>query len=256
MFRYSKFYLFFLLIFVAMGLTQTPETAAEFIAKGDSAYQKMDNRAAAEFYTKALQVDSSNYEATWKLSRAYVDLGEQLEKKDERARFYKKAEELARKAVKLNPDGSKGHLYLSIALGRVALDAGAKERVKLSKEIKAEVDKALELDPNDDIAWHVLARWHRKLATLSWIEKKFANLFLGGVPKEASLDKAVEYFKKAIELNPGHINHYLQLGITYEKLGNKEEAKKAYQKVLELPVKDADDPKYKEEAKKRLDKLS
>ncbi len=226
------------------------------IQKGDSAYQNLNNRAAAEFYTKALKLDSTNYEAAWKLSRAYVDLGEQLEKKSDRTRFYKKAEELARRAVKLNPDGSKGHLYLSIALGRVALDAGPKERIKLSKEIKAEVDKALQLDPNDDIAWHVLGRWNRKLATLSWIEKKFANLFLGGVPKEASVEKALECFQKAIELNPTHINHYLELGKTYEVLGKKEEAIKAYKKVLELPVKDADDPKYKKEAQKRLKKLS
>lgn len=247
---------FVLFTFTSFILAQSEMTVQQLIAKGDSAYASFDNRNAAEFYTLALKADSTNYEATWKLSRAYVDMGEKLEKQSDRTRFYKKAEELARKAIELNPQGSKGHLYLSIALGRVALDAGPKERVQLSKEIKAEVDKALELDPNDDIAWHVLGRWHRKLATLSWIEKKFANIFLGGVPKEASVEEAAVCFQKAIELNPSHINHYLELGITYEELGKKEEAIQAYKKVLELPVKDADDPEHKEEAKKRLEKLS
>ena len=246
----------FLLFFVAVSLAQAENDVGRLIARGDSAYTAMNNRRAAEFYTQAMRQDTSNYEAIWKLSRAYVDMGETLKRKDERKRFFKKAEELARKAIKLNPNGSKGHLTLSIALGRVALDAGAKERVRLSKEIKSEVDKALKIDPNDDIAWHVLGRWNRKLATLSWIEKKFANMFLGGVPKDASVERAVECFQKAISLNPNYIHHYLELGLTYEKLNKKDEAKKAYQKVLDLPVTHFMDKDYKAEARQRLKKLS
>ncbi len=225
------------------------------IQLGDLAYEKFDNQSALDYYQKAWKQDPQNYVIAWKLSRAYVDVGETLKDKDKRKEYFKKAEEFARKAVELNPSGAKGHLYLSIALGRVALDAGAKERIRLSKEIKAEVDKALELDPNDDIAWHVLGRWHRKLATLNWIERNFANMFLGGVPKEASVEKAAECFKKAIELNPGHINHHLELAITYEKLGKKDLAIEEYKKVLELPKKDADDDKYKKIAQEKLKKL-
>jgi len=241
------------LIFVVSALVA--QTAQEWIQKGDEAYAKLDNQAALNAYQKAVELEPNNYEALWKLSRAYVDVGETLKDKDKRREYFKKAEEFARKAIEVNPDGSKGHLTLSIALGRVALDASPKERIRLSKEIKAEVDKALQLDPNDDIAWHVLGRWHRKLATLSWIEKKFANIFLGGVPKEASLEKAVEAFQKAIELNPGHINHHLELAITYEKMGEKEKAIAEYKKVLELPIKDADDPEHKAYAKERLEDL-
>ncbi len=244
-----------LLVFIFAVTALMAQTAQEWIQKGDEAYAKLDNQAALNAYQKAVELDPNNYEALWKLSRAYVDVGETLKDKDKRREYFKKAEEFARKAIEVNPDGSKGHLSLSVALGRVALDASPKERIRLSKEIKAEVDKALQLDPNDDIAWHVLGRWHRKLATLSWIEKKFANIFLGGVPKEASLEKAAEAFQKAIELNPNHINHHLQLAITYEKMGQKEKAIAEYKKVLELPIKDADDPEHKAYAKERLEDL-
>jgi len=162
---------------------------------------------------------------------------------------------MAKKAVEIDPSHAKGHLYLSIALGRVALDAGAKERIKLSKEVKRAVDKALTIDPKDDSAWHVLGRWHRKLSNLSWIEKKFANIFLGGVPKEASMEEATECFKKAIRFNQAHINHHLELAMTYETAGEKERAIAEYRKVLELPVSDADDEDHKAEAEKRLKKL-
>ncbi|MEJ2636418.1 MAG: tetratricopeptide repeat protein [Calditrichia bacterium] len=244
----------FALVCLAMAQTDTTETA--LIAQGDSAYAAYNNKAAAEYYTKATQVEPNNYEATWKLSRAYADMGEALTRKDERNRFFKKSEELARKAIQIDSTGEKGHLYLAIALGRVALDAGAKERVQMSKEIKAETEKAIQLDPNDYLAWHVLGRWNKKMATLSWIEKSFANIFLGGVPKGATLENAMKDFKKAIELNPHYINNYYQLGLTYEDMGDKKMAIEEYKKVGELPQTNWEDPKIKKEAQERLKHLS
>jgi tetratricopeptide (TPR) repeat protein len=225
------------------------------VLKGDAAYKKFDNNTALEFFKKALETDPKNYEAAWKLARAYVDVGEKLSDKKERRSHYEKGYGYAKRAVEINPNGSKGHLFLSIAIGRVALDAGAKERVKLSKEVKMEVDKALAIDTQDDAAWHVLGRWHRRLSSLSWIEKNFANMFLGGVPKEASMENAVDCFKRAIQLNPTHINHHLELAITYEKMGEKDLAVEEYNQVLELPVKDADDEDHKKEAEERLKKM-
>jgi len=230
-------------------------SSLDLISHGDAAYKKLDNKAALEFFKKALETDPENYEAAWKSARAYVDVGEKLSDTKERRSYYEKGYDCAQKAVAINPNGSKGHLFLSIAIGRVALDAGAKERVKLSKEVKSEVDKALAIDPQDDVAWHVLGRWHRRLSSLSWIEKNFANMFLGGVPKEASMENAVDCFKEAIQLNPSHINHHLELGITYEKMGKKELAVEAYSEVLELPIRDADDQDHKKEAEERLKKM-
>ncbi len=225
------------------------------IAKGDSLFNLLDDNGALIQYVAALDVDSMNYEANWKASRAFTDVGETIEDDDERAEFYLKGSKLARRAVNIDSTGAKGHLYLSIALGRVALDAGAKERIKLSKEIKKEVDLAIKYDPNDDTAYHVLGRWNRKLSNLSWIEKGFADMFLGGVPEDASEENAVAAFKKAIELKPSHINHHLELGITYEMMGMEEEAKKEFQICLDLPQSDSKDNKYKAQAKEYLEDL-
>lgn len=242
-------------LFAAPLCAQDARAAGDFVAAGDTAFQKFDNQAAMGSYQKALEKDPQCYEAAWKLARAYVDLGEKLPDKEQRKAFYLKAHESAKKAVEINPEASKGHLYLSISLGRVALDAGGKEKVRLSKEIKSEVDRALAIDPNDDIAWHVLALWNRNISTLSWIEKQFANIFLGGIPKEASVEKAAECLKKAIQIRSGHINHHLELGITYGELDKKDLAIKEYEKVLELPISDADDKDHKAEAEKRLEEL-
>jgi tetratricopeptide (TPR) repeat protein len=249
----------FLWIFLAaLLLSYIPAEAREhkssqaLIAAGDAAYARFDNRAALESYQSALQQDPLSYEAAWKLSRAYVDVGENLDDKGERRAHYEKAHEMAEKAVEIEPGGAKGHLWLSIALGRVALDAGGKEKVKLSKEIKMEVDRALAIDPMEDVAWHVLGLWHRNVATLSWIERKFADIFLGGVPKEATLEEAVRCLKRAREINGQHVNHHLELAITYEMIGERDLAAEGYRKVLALPVSDGDDPKHKKEAEARL----
>lgn len=251
-FKILSFCMLILTFYIYPAFTQEIHT---LMVKADSAYDAYDNKAALELYSKILELDEQNYEASWKLSRAYVDVGETFTNKEERKSYYLKGADHARKAVEIDSNGAKGHLYLSIAIGRVAIDAGSKEKIRLSKEIKAEVDKALAIDPNDDIAWHVLGRWHRKMATLNWVQKGFANLFLGGVPKEASVEKAAECFQKSIEINPYHINHHLELGITYQKLKQKEKAKTEFDKVIELPEADSDDAKHKKEAEKRLQKL-
>ncbi len=248
-------YLTIVLIAISVSSVVFAQDLETFISMGDQAYASFDNPKALEYYSKAVSLDSSHYEALWKLSRVYVDVGEDLTDSEQRKIYYKKAEHYAQKATEVNPEGAKGFLYLSIAIGRVALDAGKKEQVQLSKDVKAAVDKSLALDPDDDYAWHVLGRWHRKMATLNWVQRNFANIFLGGVPKEASVEASAECFRKAIDLNPGHINHHLELGLTYEELNQKDLAIAAYKKVLELPKQDADDDKYKKEAAERLKKL-
>lgn len=36
----------------------------------------------------------------------------------------------------------------------------------MSKEIKTAIDKAIELDPNNDLAYHALGRWQRTMAEI------------------------------------------------------------------------------------------
>ena len=82
-----------------------------------------------------------------------------------------------------------------------------------------------------------------------------SDLFLGGVPDDASDENAVNAFKKAIEFKPYHINHHLELGITYEMMGLDEEAAACFQKCLDLPKSDSDDEKYKKQAQEMLEDL-
>lgn len=251
--RMSAIYFIFF-SFLFLSFTYGQESTENYIQKGDSAYNAFDNEAALNYYLKASELSPLSYEAAWKLSRSFVDIGEDLDG-DQKAQYFQKSETFGRRATKLNPEGSMGHLSLSIALGKVALDAGPKQRIKMSKEIKKEADLALKYDPNNDLAYHVLGRWNRKLANLSWIEKGFANMFLGGVPKGATNEEAVKDFKKAIEINPEYINHHLELAKTYIEMDKDDLAKAELKKCEKLKIFDSDDPKYKKEAKELLEDL-
>jgi tetratricopeptide (TPR) repeat protein len=221
----------------------------------DSIYNTHQYEASIPHYEKAFSKDAQNYDVLWKYSRALVDAGELVADEDKQKELYAKAVEMAEKAIAVNPEGWEGHLYAGVSYGRKALAAGAKERVKLSKQVRAEAEKTIEMNPDCDIAYHVLARWHRKITSLSWIEKKFANMFLGGIPGDASKEEAVKLFTKAIEIKPDYINHRLELGITLEEMKKYEDARKALREAIALAPKSPRDENYQQTARKLLEKI-
>ena len=52
--------------------------------------------------------------------------------------------------------------------------------------------------------------------------------------KDTTLNKAISYFKKAIELNPRYVQAIHNLGLQYEFKGNKEKAKEYYLRAIEI----------------------
>ena len=129
---------------------------AQKLAEGDAALLKFDVEAGLTAYRQAVQLSPDNYEANWKLARALADQGTLIKDRAQQKPLYVEAEQLARKAVLLNPADSKGHVYLAIAVGKVALYEGGKRKVELSKEVKAEAEKAVALNPKEDLGFHVL----------------------------------------------------------------------------------------------------
>lgn len=226
------------------------ETVEEYIAAGDAAHDAFDHETALKNYNAAFAMDDKNCDTAWKISRALANIGDERTDKAERTDYFNQAEKYARIAIDLCPDSDMAHLQNSIAVGRVALMAGTKEQVQLSQVVKDEAEKAIELNPNNDTAHHVYARWHRKVATLSGVAKAFAKVLYGGLP-DASLDKAVEHFQKAIALKPDYNNHYLELGITYEMMKEWKKANDAYEKAMACDAKGSMEQKYKAEAIER-----
>lgn len=234
--------------------TAAADPAAD-LAKGDAHYARAQITAAHAAYQAALTAAPGHFGALCRIARVESELGEDASGEAQR-RWIGAAVEHARAAVKVAPDSAQGHVWLAVALGRQALKEGPKTRLALSREIKSEVDRAIALDPGIGRAYHVRALWNRKLATLNLIERGVANTVLGGIPKGASMENAVRDLQKAIELEPGYVNHHLELGRTYWMLKKHAEARRELEKVVELPAtSSARDPRYQTEAQELLAKL-
>jgi tetratricopeptide (TPR) repeat protein len=246
-------------LFVAVSLPLFGQTAADYIRQGDEYYAKFDNAQARQEYLKAVKEEPGNYEALWKTARAYYDVADLMtvtngKEADEQRGLYGEAMRYARQAIKANPDDTWGHFFLSAAWGMYVLTQGKKEQVNASKQIKIEIDKAIELDPNNDLAYHALGKWHQRMAEIGGAQRFFGGILYGSIPK-GSFEESEKYLKKAIELNPQYTNHYLELGRTYLDMKKFDLAKQMFEKVLEVPVTTSKCEIHKKEAQAELDAL-
>ncbi len=231
------------------------KTADELLAEGDQHYAAAHLAEAHAAYAAALQAAPGHFATLCRLSRTESELGE-LQKGDAQRATRAAAVEHARAAIKAAPDSAGGHVWLAVALGRQALSEGPKTKLALSREIKSEVDRALQIDSGVGRAWHVLAMWNVKLASLNAIERMAANVVLGGVPKGASYEQAEQAFQKAIALEPDYVNHRLEFGRMLKDRGRKADAKRELEKAVSLPpTRNALDARYQAEAKELLAKL-
>jgi len=170
--------------------------------------------------------------------------------KDKEA-LYQKASDYATRAVAASPEKGEGHTKLAIAQGRLALFKGGKIKVEMSKTVKAEAEKALEINPDNDEALHTLGAWHREVATLPGVLKMFAKLIYGGLPP-ASTEEAVKYLEKSTAATPKIIEHHLELGKCYMVRRQWGLAKKAWAQCGNLKPIEAYDKDFQQEAKELL----
>lgn len=235
------------------------QTAFDHLQMGDEAYASFDDQKALEHYLEALKLEPKNYEALWKASRAYVDIADLIrasekDARDRQMKMYVEATSLARKAVAVNPDDTWGHFQLAAANGKRLLMLGKKEQIDASKEVRDEIEKAIALDPSNHLAYHAFGRWHRRMAEIGGAKRFFGSIVYGSIPK-GSFQESEKYLRKAVEIKPDFINHYLELGRTLLALDKYSQAAEAFEKCLELPKGTSKDDMLKEEASAELQKL-
>jgi tetratricopeptide (TPR) repeat protein len=231
-------------------------TIGELIARGDREFTARRPAAALALYEQALTLEPRRYDALWRAARDAIDVGEFTTDVAARNALYKTAERRARTAVDVNPKGADGHFELSRALGRTALAAGARERVRFAKEVRAEAEATLAIEPNHAGAWHVLGVWNAEVMRLSGITRAFAKTFLGAqVFAEASWEKARTMMERSVALEPARLVHRLDLARVLRDMGHPADARTTFEAALALAPVDANDEQYKEAARAELAKL-
>jgi tetratricopeptide (TPR) repeat protein len=237
-----------------------PHDPAAALAEGIRAFDARQPEIARQRFESALALDPNSYEANWRLALTLITLGAETPdsvKSPERDSLFAEAEHCARRAVAADSLGADGHFLLARAIGQTALTKGKKERIRLGGEVRSEALRAIELNPKHDGAYHVLGRWNAELMRLSGFSRFFARQFLGGdIFKEASWAAAISNMERAVELDSSRITHRLDLARVYIDRKRYTDARRQLEAVEALPVRDFEDPRYKEQAAVLLQRIA
>jgi tetratricopeptide (TPR) repeat protein len=222
-------------------------------------YTKFKPMEAVAELQKIIRLDGRNFEALVKLARAHVDIGDQIpedgpDSKDRKIKEYAVAEDYARKAVKVDPHSTWGYFWIAAAAGNILVSPVSKQ-VELAGEIRDQVEKAIALDPNNGSAYHIYGLWHRKMAEIGRASRAVASLLYGRSLPSGTFEKSIEYFKKAVALNPTVIVSRLELAHSHVAKEEWEAARTLLRSIPDLPIQFSDDAKHKQKAQQLMEEI-
>lgn len=248
----------FLIFFISLSFSIHAQMVEKLIKEGDNFTEEYNDQKALDTYLKADKLYPNNWEVLWRISRAYVDIGEHMpektdEQKDAQLVVYQKALDYSEKAVKLAQDKSITYVRRAIANGRIALFKGVFSVAGVVNSVKDDCEKAIKLNNGDTytiaLAHYVLARTHAKTSE-KWAPAR-SVIGLGWADNEI----AIVEFNKAINLYPNFRMFYLDFAKSYIREDEYQKARDVLKKVIDSPKKDEDDDQRVTEAKKLLEEI-
>jgi tetratricopeptide (TPR) repeat protein len=220
-------------LFLLLAIPCNADDAPSLLQSADSHYEKREDVShltlAIEAYQEALQADPGNYEAAWKLAKAYWYQGNFS--KAEKLPYFKKGIEAGKLAVSNGVDRCQGHFWLGINYALYAESSGVFTALGLVDDVKSSIQKAMEIDENCECGGpqRVLGKLYARLP-----------FFKGG-----NKSKATDFLKKSLELCPKDTQSRIFLAEIHIDEGKKGLAKQLLHQVL----KQEPDPQWIPETK-------
>lgn len=227
----------------------------QLIRDGNTLDLQLNEKAALEKFKQAVVLRPNDVYALSKCSELFSRIGARFSDESLRDNYYATAMAYAEKALIISPASDMANVSMAIALGKSSLTKSGKDKIKYAKRIKVCIETALKTNPNNYVAWHILARWEYEVTNISSFERMAAKVFYGAVP-QGSFANAIMYFEKAKTLNPKFILNYLEMAKAYHKNDNDKKAIEYLQLILKLPTATQDDPLYKKQATELIKKWS
>ncbi len=241
-------------VFLLSCVTSWSQTASELMEKGDAFDAKFESGEALKSYLPAEKLEPKNALLLVHISRAYRYQMSDTAKTAEKLRVGALAVTYAERAATLGPDDADAQLAVAISYGKLQPLVSSGEKVRTARIIKSQAEKAIRLDPRNDLAWHVLGRWNMGYAELTGLKRKLAELTYGTLPAPTYAD-AAKCFEKAIALNPARVINYIELGQVYSEMGRTADARRVLTKGVAMKQTDKDDPEMKQRGRELLAKL-
>ncbi|HVY80166.1 MAG TPA: tetratricopeptide repeat protein [Steroidobacteraceae bacterium] len=237
-----------------VGSARADSTIAQLIAEGDAYDAKLDNVHALEAYLEAEKLGATGADTLYRIARQYALRMNDTTSESAQRDLAETALAYAKRAVAADPRNAKAQLSAAVCYGRLVPYVSSKQKVEYSRLIKEHADIALQLDPTDSYAWHILGVWNYELAKMGPFMRGVVKVVYGAIPP-ASNEEAVRLLRKAVEIAPERVSHHVELGRAYLALGMKNEARAELQRGLALPDREKDDPVSKQRAREALASL-
>lgn len=229
---------------LASPLLKAAAPGDDLIAKGEVFDEHLQASEALQCFLPAEKLQPKNPHLLVCIARQYRHLMSDARSTGEKLKLGATALNYARRAAAAGPDSSEAQLAPGITYGKLLPLEGTGDQIEASRNIKVSCEKAIRLDPHNDLAWHVIGRWHRVVADVGALKHALGSLIYGSLPTSTN-EEAVKCFEKAIQINPSRPMHYIELGRTYAQMGRASEARKVLEKGLSLRDTEKDDPETK-----------
>ncbi len=207
--------------------------------------------ALAQNPAPAALVRLGEFEEAWSRGHAATDLSDLIAAAEaanliaqyraqsdaERRIWLERAQETARRTIRLFPAAAEGYYQLAHAQAELIRFAGVLAKLNLAGEIRRNLGRALELDPDHARALTGLALWNLQLA-----KRGFGWLY------GASLDAVAPLLQRAVKAAPESIEIRKNYGFALMQLNRLLEARKELEQALTLPQRGVPDRLHRERA--------
>ena len=224
------------------------------LAKADAAKKRGDVAEALQIYDTIQQTQTNSAAGMCTLSRCYCDLTYLTNSTDAQKDLVTRALGCAKQAVADDPSNATAHASLAVCYAKSCNFADIKTELAYSRLFKEEAEKAIALDPKQDVAYYLIGRWNYGIANAGFMARTYVKVIYGGLP-QASFADAVTNFQKACAIAPNRILNHAGLAMAYDATGDKKSEIAELQKCCTLKPVGPEDQDAIHDAKKKLDAL-
>lgn len=216
------------------------DLSKKLATRGMEYERALDVRAAVQCFEEAVKLAPDDLVCLCMAAKQWSDLTFYYDVGTDRERqvVNLKAMEYAERAIQLHPDSPGGYLGACISKGRLGLFVDNRTKVRLAKEAREAAFLALERGPDNDIAHHLMGRWHHEMSKLNVVVRAIVRMMYGTALMPGTREDALKSYRKAMELAPNRLIHKVEAGRVLSELGDKSRAKELLLAALECEVED------------------
>ncbi|CAJ0589041.1 unnamed protein product [Cylicocyclus nassatus] len=212
-----------------------------------------DVRPGYDMLKKRYDAGEKSSDLLWRLAKTCDKMALQSADEGRKKELIFEGKSYALEAVQANENDFQAVRWAAILTGRTTDYLGTKQRIEEGVKFKKLLDKALAMNSKEKVLLHLRGRFSYSVASLSWIERKFAAIFFT-TPPTATMDEALVDLLAAEKEESDWIENLIFIARTYHAKNDKENTRKYCEKCLACAPKNEDERGRQNEARKLLDK--